>query len=131
MADLKNVFAKLGYNDIKTIGASGNVLFTAHASESILTKQVESALQSHSCLVAVQIRALKHLRELIASEPFKSVKTSPNTRLYVTFVSAVGRPKSRLRIPCNFPGASMSILSISSTEICSHLNLSDDVGTLI
>ena len=132
MADLKNAFANLGYGDIKTIGASGNVLFSAaDANESTIAKQAESVLQkAFGAPICVQIRPLDHLRELVASDPFRAVKVSPNTRLYVSFLGAVTKPRSGLRLPYDVPGKSMSILSVSRTEIYSYLNLSDDVGTL-
>lgn len=47
MADLKKAFEQMGFKNVRTLLASGNVIFEAdHADKEVLTKKMESALRS-------------------------------------------------------------------------------------
>ncbi|MFN7991388.1 MAG: DUF1697 domain-containing protein [Candidatus Micrarchaeia archaeon] len=98
MDALRKMFESLGYNDVSTFKASGNVIFDASGSEKANTKKIESGL--HKLIgseTRVILRAMDSLKEMVAGEPFKGVKDEPGTRLYVTFLPDGARPKTKER----------------------------------
>jgi len=89
MADLEKAFGQLGFRNVKTVLASGNVLFEApQGSASVLVKKIEEKLRKafgHD--IRVLIRTIEMLQGLAEENPFKGVIVTPETRLYVTFLS--------------------------------------------
>lgn len=124
MEDLKKVFASLGFKNVKTLLASGNVLFEAsQGSADVLSKKIEEELKkSFGHEIGVLIRKIGELQSLAEVNPFKGVKLTPQTRLYVTFLSE--KPRSNLKIPYESPEKDFKIISVSSGEVCSALTLS-------
>jgi uncharacterized protein (DUF1697 family) len=111
MEALKAAFEKLGLKKVRTILASGNVLFEAGETDPIaLTRKIETGLEKslgHS--VGVVLRTLEQIEKLEKSAPFKGVPVTPATRLYVTFLKTASGGK---------------------TEITNVIDLSEDRGTL-
>jgi uncharacterized protein (DUF1697 family) len=130
MDDLKKAFAALGFAKVATILASGNVLFESKtASAEALAKQIEEKLKKvFRVEIGVLVRRLDEIRRLAASQPFKGVTVTPQTRLYVTFLSE--KPASKLKIPSASPSGSFKILGVSPTEVCTALTLSPQGGTV-
>ena len=130
MDDLKKAFAALGFANVITILASGNVLFESKsANAEALTKQIEEKLKKvfrHE--MGVMVRSVEEIHRLDASQPFKGIAVTPQTRLYVTFLSE--KPASKLKIPYTAPDQSFKILRISPAEVCATLTLSPQGGTL-
>jgi uncharacterized protein (DUF1697 family) len=109
MTDIQAVFENLGYTGVQTIQASGNVVFTAAdpapvvsssgglpagglADAGSLAERIENGLlQAFGYPIAVVVRSLGDLERLVASDPFIGVAKTPETRLYVTFLSNPGR----------------------------------------
>lgn len=57
MADLKLLFVNLGMNDVSTYIQSGNVLFSSDKDETVLTEELETAIEkTFSMSVPVIIR---------------------------------------------------------------------------
>jgi uncharacterized protein (DUF1697 family) len=129
MADLKKLLEKNGYKDVKTLLASGNVIFsTVKMDEKKLEKDLEALLEKHfKFSIPVLIRTVESIQKLINANPFKGIKETPDTRLYITFLSE--KPTSKLKIPYVSPGKEFKILSVSSTEIVSILVISEKVKT--
>lgn len=131
MDDLKKVFATtLKLENVQTILASGNILFeTPETNCEMLTKTIEAALAKRfGHPIPVIIRSITNLKKLAANEPFKKIVVTPSTRLYLTFLSE--KPKSLLKIPYVSPEKDFYILSVTDTEICSVLTLSENRGTV-
>jgi len=130
MEELKKAFEALGFENVKTLLASGNVLFEApHASASTLAKKIESKLETafgHE--IGVLIRKIEELQRLAEANPFAGVKVTPQTRLYVTFLSE--KPKSGLKIPYESPDKSFKIIRATGSEVCSVLTLSPNSRTV-
>src|SRR5215475_6853587 len=78
MDDLKKWFAALGFKNVKTILASGNVLFESSATgEDALVKKIEKKLESElGHTVTVQIRSIEEIQKLADREPFKKIKVT-------------------------------------------------------
>lgn len=123
MEELKKAFETLGFEKVKTLLASGNVLFAApSASESALVKKIESKLEStfgHE--IGVLIRKIEELQRLAEAKPFARIKVTPQTRLYVTFIA--GKTKSSLKIPYASPDKNFRIIRVTESEVCSVLTV--------
>jgi uncharacterized protein (DUF1697 family) len=94
---LKAAFEEMGFKNVKTVIASGNVLFEAEStSERALEQKIEKTLPKaigfESTTIVYKLEALQRLVKL---DPFKDVKVTPQTRTFVTFVKEPpkGNPK--------------------------------------
>lgn len=140
MEELRKTFESLGFFDVKTLLNSGNVVFATETHERALTKKIEEKLlQIFDRKIIVLIRSISAIQKLIDIDPFKKITITPDTRLYVTFLSE--KPHSIVNI--SYPPASQAralragespkkdfkILEVSSTEICSVLTLSPERNT--
>jgi len=130
MEELKKAFESLGFENVKTLLASGNVLFAApHASASTLTKKVEEKLEkTFGHEIGVLIRKIEELQRLAEANPFTGVKVTPQTRLYVTFLSE--KPRRGLKIPYESPDKNFKIIRATGSEVCSVLTLSPNSRTV-
>ena len=88
MAQLKKAFEKAGFTDVKTYLASGNVTFDAPKTPlPALEGKVEAAIEKGVGKYFLTIvRPIDELRELIASDPYKGVKLTPDSKRIVTFI---------------------------------------------
>jgi uncharacterized protein (DUF1697 family) len=115
MPDLKRAFEAGGFQDVKTVLSSGNVVFSARAtSERSLERKAEKALQEtlgRSFLTIV--RSMDTLRDLIASDPYAPFRLPPRAKRVVTFLRE--RPKAKLSLPIELDGA--RILTAKGGEI--------------
>jgi|SRR5579884_2536688 len=90
MAKLKECFEKLGFTEVKTLLNSGNVVFES-PENSLLKEKIEKQLeQTFGFYILVLIRTAEEIKKLIAKDPFKEVKITPDIRLYVTFLPEGG-----------------------------------------
>jgi uncharacterized protein (DUF1697 family) len=130
MEELKKTFEALGFENVKTLLASGNVLFAApSASESTLAKKVEKKLETafgHE--IGVLIRKIEGLQRLAEANPFAGIKITPQTRLYVTFLSE--KTKSSLKIPYASSDGNFKIIRATGSEVCSVATLSPNSRTV-
>ncbi|MHA6689465.1 DUF1697 domain-containing protein [Devosia sp. A449] len=86
-ADLKAAFEAMGFANVKTILASGNVLFDA-APAAVGQKAIEDALAaSFGFPIGTVLRTQDEIRALLAADPFKGRKEDHDTKLYVTFLA--------------------------------------------
>jgi uncharacterized protein (DUF1697 family) len=88
MPSLKKAFERTGFTDVRTVLASGNVVFTARASsEQALQHRIEAAMMAHlgrSFLTIV--RSVDALREILAAEPYAAARLTPDAKRVVTFL---------------------------------------------
>lgn len=129
MDELKKAFESLGFKNVKTLLASGNVLFDAPQKSPTLRKRIEERLkQKFGHEVHVILRTIVEIQELANSNPFKKIPVTSQTRLYVTFLSE--EPKSSLKIPYESPEKDFKIVRVSNGEVCSVVILSANRGTV-
>jgi len=123
MASLGQAFESLGLQNVKTLLASGNVLFEARAADArALTKTAEQKIkQTFGLEVSVVLRTRRALQRLLNAEPFKDTTVTAQTRLFVTFLS--DKPKTALKIPYQSPDKSFRILCLIGRNLCSVLTL--------
>jgi uncharacterized protein (DUF1697 family) len=71
MADLKALAQKLGFDNVRTYIASGNLLFTSRKAEPAVKTALEAAVKRHmSRDVGVMVRTASELAGVIESNPF-------------------------------------------------------------
>lgn len=117
MPALKAAFEAAGFTDVKTVLGSGNVVFDARStSEQALEQRAEAAMQERLGKAFFTIvRPIEHLRQLLATDPYKRFKVSPKAKRIVTFLR--GRPKAKIALPVELDGA--RILAMTDREIFS------------
>jgi len=129
MSQLQTIFHGCGFENVKTVLASGNVLFEAIGDEEdAIAKTTEAAFeQSQGYTVSIIIRSLTEIQELIASQPFKDIELTKDRRLYITFLPR--GTKNTFPIPYQSPENDFVILSKSNDTLCSVLTLSASRNT--
>jgi uncharacterized protein (DUF1697 family) len=117
MPALKAAFEAAGFTDVKTVLASGNVVFDARStSEQALQQKAEAAMQEHLGQAFITIvRPIEQLRKLLETDPYERFEVDPKAKRIVTFLR--GRPKAKIALPVEMDGA--RILSIKDREIFS------------
>lgn len=130
METLKKAFESLRFKNVQTLLASGNVMFAAQSiGTDALEQMIEKKLKKmfgHE--IGVLVRTIEEVQGLSESQPFKGIDVTPQTRLYVTFLSE--KSKSNLKIPYASPDKSFRILHTSTREVCSVLTITPNGGTL-
>lgn len=134
MADLRATFVAMGFQNVKTVLASGNVLFETLRGAGLLDNALDLAAHIEQRLrqvfgypIAVALRTVADLQRLMVSDPFKGVAMTPDTRLYVTFLSDPA--KSRPDFTFDAPEGDLRIVRVAPGEVCSVLTLSAARGT--
>jgi uncharacterized protein (DUF1697 family) len=85
MADLRDLMTELGYTDVRTVLASGNVVFTGP--EDGAREKVERALEARCGFkVDVILRTMEELHAVVNNEPFGD-EADDLTRYFVVFVA--------------------------------------------
>ncbi|MGV8085911.1 MAG: DUF1697 domain-containing protein [Candidatus Bilamarchaeum sp.] len=126
MSDLKSIFEKLGFENVKTLLASGNVVFETSSNDSEkIREMIKTGLNKELGMnIGVIVRSVDEIQKLIDKNPFKEIKITPETRLYVTFLSE--KTQTKLKIPYQTEDGQFRILSANGSEVCSVLIVSKD-----
>lgn len=115
MTELRACFESAGFTDVKTVLASGNVVFTAPAAaEAALARKAEKAMQDGLGRTFLTIvRSIDALRALLDSDPYAAFELEPKAKRVVTFQREP--PKAKLALPIAMDGA--RILGVKGSEI--------------
>ncbi len=130
MAELKKVLEKSGLINVKTLLASGNVVFShrdgfPESNSNILQLQtlIPSIIEKEFGFpVPALLRTHKEIEKIIELNPFKEIKVTPQIRLYVTFLSENSKDKSSITYIS--PDKSFKIISSFDRTVFSILDLS-------
>jgi uncharacterized protein (DUF1697 family) len=117
MPELKKAFEAAGFDDVKTVLSSGNVVFGARAaSDASLALKAEVAMKKHlgHSFLAI-VRPVGALREILASDPYRAFRLSPRAKRVVTFLR--GDPGKKIELPIELDGA--RILCAQGSEVFS------------
>lgn len=128
MAELRKAFEELGFRDVKTVLASGNVLFETSASDPAeLVRNIERGLAGVLGRdVPTIVRTLEDLRTLRESNPFAGIEASSGRRRFVTFLADTpARPPELATSREGF-----AILAYRDGMICSVLDEKPGVGAV-
>jgi uncharacterized protein (DUF1697 family) len=115
MAELKQCFESAGFTNVKTVLASGNIVFDTRAtSDAAVEKKAEAAMAKDLDRGFYTIaRRVDALQALLDADPFARFKLAANAKRVVTFVrEPVG---GKLKLPIEFEGA--RILEAKDREI--------------
>lgn len=123
MDELKRIFEATGLQNVRTILASGNIVFETTISEThtIITETERQLEKKLGYKVSVVLRTLDELHLLVKSNPFNQIKITPRTKLLLTFLSE--KPMSRLKVPYKSKDNDFIIMRIIGNEIYSVVNL--------
>lgn len=127
MAHLRELVETLGYKNVRTVAASGNVVFEAgNAKAPALVTKLEGALEKRfGFKVGVIVRSMNEIEQIIKRNPFKKVRITEHTRQYVTFMAEKpAHPQAPRRVSHQY-----EILKVTEGEVFSHLELSPAVKT--
>lgn len=115
MPELKRCFEQAGFGNVKTVLASGNVVFDSRAgSELALARRIEAAMGEHlDRSFYTIVRSVDALRELIESDPYKAFRLPADAKRIVTFLRKPRKPLAAL--PAEVDGA--RILAVDGGEI--------------
>jgi uncharacterized protein (DUF1697 family) len=97
MAGLKKAFEKAGFDDVRTVLGSGNVVFrTTSRSLPAIEARAEVFLRKHLGRTFMTIvRRIDALQTLLASEPYRGISLKPGSKRIVTFLRRAA-PKTAL-----------------------------------
>jgi uncharacterized protein (DUF1697 family) len=129
MDELRTMFESMGFQRVRTLVNSGNVLFETRAeATSALVKRIEQELKrTFGHEIAVILRTIREIQDLVDSNPFKKVRVTPQTRLYVTLLSE--KPNSSINIPYESPEKDFKILSVDDGAVLTVVTLTPKRGT--
>lgn len=117
MPELKTCFEAAGFADVKTVLASGNVVFSARAAtEAALERKAEAVMTKRLGRTFMTIvRPVEALHELLADDPYRGFRLAKGAKRIVTFLREKQKPK--LSFPIAVDGA--RILCLKGTEVFS------------
>ncbi|HEU4384543.1 MAG TPA: DUF1697 domain-containing protein [Anaeromyxobacteraceae bacterium] len=110
MPELRQAFEAAGFEEVRTVLSSGNVVFSAPAqAEAALERQAEAAMKKRlGNVFATIVRRVDALRDLLASDPYRNVRLEPGAKRVVTFLC---HPASvRLMLPIELHGSRILLL---------------------
>lgn len=119
MADLVKAFEGLGLAKVRSLLASGNVVFeTAPEEPRALRGRLEGHLaERFGHPVGVVLRFLEQVRALAKADPFHGIELTPDLRFYVTFLPDPAAKK--LKVSSALAGENFQIAATTRGEICS------------
>lgn len=115
MPELKACFEDAGFRAVRTLLASGNVVFDARSASTAAIER--RAMRSMSATLGRSfdtfVRPADFLRRLVESDPFAAFELAPAAKRVVAFLRDPARPG--LELPATRDGA--SILQVSGSEV--------------
>ncbi|MDE2125447.1 MAG: DUF1697 domain-containing protein [Armatimonadetes bacterium] len=127
MADVRKAFSSAGCLRVRTVLATGNVLFDA-GSDDGLAEVLRKALLSELALdIHVTVRSVEALRQLVVADPFATVVVTAETRLYLTLLDEP--PPVSPILPYSFSRCAGSIVFCRGADVCSAIQLTAQGGT--
>lgn len=122
MENLRAAFEDMGYENVRTILASGNVIFesssmSAPLLENKIAKTLAAIIGFECDIFVIDVDSL---RELAHADPFREYRKKSQFRLYVTFTR--GKPNAGLKFPAR--GDGYTILGKFGGILCSVVDVS-------
>lgn len=115
MPELKRCFERAGFREVRTVLASGNVVFDSRSSApGTLERKAEAAMQAElGRTFGTIVRSVEYLQDLIESDPFAGFRLAPRAKRVITFVRRP--PATRIELPLERDGA--RILKMHDGEV--------------
>lgn len=130
MDALRKALEEAGYQNVSTVLASGNVVFTNEENDQPkLRTEIEKIIKNTFGLdVHVIVRSGAEIQKLVKSGPFNGIRVTAKTRLYVTFLSQPS--KSKLKLPHKSLNGDHVILKVSKSEVIGVMTLTPKNGSV-
>lgn len=121
MEVLRGAFEKMGFESVRTVIASGNVIFSSHnLNKKDLIEKIEKELPEKIGFQSdVNLLSIDELELLIKSDPFKDIKETKDARLFVTFVK---HPPESHNVK---DGMGYKLLGFFQNALCFVIDLTD------
>lgn len=115
MVELRQCFEQAGFTGVKTLLASGNVVFDASSSSAAaVQRRCEAAMQAQLAHpFAAIVRKQAELVRLLEADPFAAFRLPAEAKRVVTFLR--DKPTATLKLPLDKDGA--RILALRGREI--------------
>lgn len=115
MPDLKRCFEAAGFDNVRTVLATGNVAFDTRSTRpDLLERKIEAALQKDLGRgFGTIVRSSAYLQELIDRDPFAEFKLPAEAKRVVTFLRKP--PARKPELPIEQEGA--RILKLEGSEV--------------
>jgi uncharacterized protein (DUF1697 family) len=116
MEYLRELFADMGFANVRSYIQSGNVFFESQTDDhDALTRKIETHLRkSLGYEVAVCLRTIPELEQIIALDPFRSIHVKPDMRLCVVFTEQL--IPDTLALPLRSPKGDMEVIKTTKHE---------------
>ncbi len=120
---LRGVFEKLGFENVKTVISSGNVIFESSSrSARKLEETIETALPEQLGFTSTTIiRSQGQIQKLVDKNPFQGMEHSQKSSLNVTFLKQ--KRKTDLKFPHKIEDRDYELLGMYDGAICSVIDL--------
>ncbi len=115
MEELNSIFVSFGLKNVKTFLQSGNVIFEAPKSNTLVKKIEAGLFKALGYEVKVLLRSIAEIEEMIKLDPFKNIEADKDTKLYVTFLPEV--PKEKPPLPYISEKEGYEIINITDREV--------------
>ena len=104
MPELRRAFEAAGFEDVRTLLSSGNVVFGASGARKSLGKRCEAAMQEHmGHSFFTIVRPIAELQDLLDADPYARFKLPAASKRVVTFLPAA--PDSVPKLPITLDDA--------------------------
>ena len=124
MADLKALMVDLGFDDVKTLLNSGNVIFSGPESktENVENQLAEAIEKKFGFPVPVLVRHAEELMIMEQLNPFQNIEITKDIRRYVSFLKS--KPENAPNLPWQSDDGAFKILEGTEDTVFSVLDLS-------
>jgi uncharacterized protein (DUF1697 family) len=114
---LRGLFAELGFTQVRSYIQTGNIFFESEeVDRQTLRQKIEKHLEkSLGFNVAVCIRTVDELEEIIRLDPFKGRDLTPDTRFAITFLADA--VDEILKVPQKTPDGAYELIKMTPTEL--------------
>ena len=125
MADLRKLFERLGFTNVRTVLATGNVIFDVSQSNRLdIASQIERAIASAYGYETVAILYTKNeLSDLLEADPFHSIAPSTKSSAQVSFTQG-GSGRLPFDTPYDVPQKGYKVVGMIDDAVCSVIDLS-------
>jgi uncharacterized protein (DUF1697 family) len=123
---LRGVFENLGFENVKTVISSGNVVFESPVrSAKKLEEKIEKALPEQLGFTSTTIiRSKAQIQKLVDKNPFGEMDHSQKSSLNVTFLKK--KIRSGIKFPYKVDHRDYELLGMYGGAICSVIDLTSD-----
>lgn len=108
MSDLQKAFTAAGAKNVRTVIASGNVVFDAPAALGSLRERIQRKVKALlGAEPVIVFRTVPYLEALVEAGPFGALVSDRSVKLYVTFIAE--KPKHTPALPRLVPKEAIEI----------------------